>query len=85
MYTYGESITINKINVLNESEFTEEFYMTISINKKNRDNRGMHGIHTINFIDDIMVVDGTKWRFSPITKLKQLALKFGVKRIKKDA
>jgi hypothetical protein len=72
--TYGESIAINKIKVLNEFDIVEEFHMSISINKKNKNNYGMHTIHAINFMDDIIVVDGIKSRFSPISKLKR---KFG--------
>ncbi len=75
-YTYGGSIIINKINSLNDFIYSEEFYMSVSVNKKNKTNQGMHGMHTINVVDDIVVVDGTKWRFSPVTKLKQLKMKF---------
>ena len=63
---YGESITINKVTELNEINVVEEPYMTISINKKNRSNYGMHTIHTINAMDDIIVVDGIRWTFSPL-------------------
>lgn len=61
---YGESITINKINILNEVKFEEEPYMTIRINKKNRDIHGIHTIHTINALDNLIAVDGMKWTFS---------------------
>jgi hypothetical protein len=67
---YGESITINKVIKLTEIDFVEEPYLTISINKNNRSNYGMHTIHTINAMDDIIVVDGLKWTFSPIYRLK---------------
>lgn len=66
---YGESITINKITELNELNVVEEPYMTICIDKKNRNNFGMHTIHTINVLDDIIVVDGIKWTFSPFCQV----------------
>ncbi len=61
---YGESITINKVNTLNEVNFEEEPYMTIRINKENRKIHGIHSIHTINVLDDIIAVDGRRWTFS---------------------
>lgn len=66
---YGESMTINKVTELNEHNVAEEPYMTIRINKSNRFNHGMHTIHTINVMDDIIVVDGIKWTFSPIIQI----------------
>lgn len=75
-YTYGGSITINKLLFLSETEYKEEFYMSVYLNKRKKCNRGMHGIHTINGIDDTIVVDGTQWRFSPSIKLKQVRDKF---------
>jgi hypothetical protein len=80
-YTYGGSITINRISRLTESDFAEDFYMSIEINGKNKFNRGMHAIHTLNSAGDVIVVDGTRWRFSPIVKLKQIRMKLnGVKK-----
>jgi hypothetical protein len=70
---YGESITINKVTELNEINVVEEPYMTICINKKNRYNYGMHTIHTINVMNDIVVVDGKRWTFSPINQFKKFA------------
>jgi hypothetical protein len=67
---YGESITIYKLTELNEMTVSEEPYMNICINKGNRYNFGMHTIHTINTMDDIIVVDGMKWTFSPVSGLK---------------
>jgi|WetSurMetagenome_2_1015567.scaffolds.fasta_scaffold16272_4 hypothetical protein len=67
---YGESITVNKVNVLTESDFDEEFYMTISINESNKQNFGMHTIHTINAFDDLIVVDGMRWAFAPVRQVK---------------
>ena len=80
MYAYGESITINRIKTLNEQEYAEEVHMVIEIDKKNPRNRKMHGIHTINHIDDVIVVDGTVWRFSPALKWKQVKRKMAAKR-----
>jgi hypothetical protein len=68
---YGESITINKVNELNEMNFREEPYMTIFINKKRKFNRGMHSIHTINSMDNFIVVDGEHWTFDPIRQFKK--------------
>ncbi len=78
-YTYGESITVNRITKLTETDYEEDFHMTIALNRKNKNNRKMHGIHTINHLDDIIVVDGTVWRFSIPVKMKQLRLKLGTK------
>jgi len=68
---YGESITINKVNVLDEVNFEEEPYMPIYLNQKNNYNIGMRTIHTINILDDIMVVDGENWIYSPLYRLKR--------------
>jgi hypothetical protein len=68
---YGESITIHKLNVLNENEYKEEFYMQLTINKKNSLNRGIHTIHTINAVQGLIVVDGAKRLFAPLFKTKQ--------------
>jgi hypothetical protein len=66
---YGESITINKVNELNESRYSEEPYMLIKINKENKSNNGVHSIHTMNVLGNFMVVDGEKWTFTPLNKL----------------
>jgi hypothetical protein len=71
---YGESITINKITELNEIHVNEEPYMNICINKKNRCNYGMHLIHTINVMDNIIVVDGEHWTFSPIHQFRKFSI-----------
>jgi hypothetical protein len=65
---YGESITINKIIVLDEKNFSEEPYMIIKINEKNLSKYSIHAIHTFNVQDDIIAVDGIKWIFSPVNK-----------------
>ena len=64
---YGESITINRIIKLNENEFAEEYYFEIAAEKHCEFNSGLH---TINCLDDLIVVDGIKMMFMPITKLK---------------
>ena len=71
---YGKSITINKINRFDEVSFEEEIFMTVSINPKKKYNRGMHAIHTINVKDDLIILDGRKWTFSPIKQYRKLAL-----------
>jgi hypothetical protein len=71
---YGKSITINKVTELNELNVVEELYMTICINKRNINNFGMHTIHTINAMDDLIVVDGIRWTFSPIKGLKDFII-----------
>ena len=67
---YGESITINRITELGEYHFSEEYHMKICIDKNNPYNDRVQTIHTLNIIDDIMVVDGIKWTFSPKNQWK---------------
>lgn len=62
--TYGESITVNRLKVLDEFYFSEEPYMNINISKKNLIENNIHTIHTLNFLNDLIVVDGEKWTFS---------------------
>jgi hypothetical protein len=69
---YGKSITVNKITRLDEVAFTSEFHMNISIDKKNRLNKGMQTIHTINALDDMIIVDGKKWTFSPVKQHREV-------------
>ena len=63
---YGSSIAITKIVTLNETEFIEENYMTLSPGKKDSYNFGMH---TINYQDDLIVVDGLKRTFAPLIQI----------------
>lgn len=63
---YGESITINKINLLTPTRFEEEAYMTI---EPNQDDEFNYGIHTINAIDNLIIVDGQKSHFQPVQQL----------------
>jgi len=67
--TYGESITIYRINLLSEQEFEEEPYMNIEIERNNKHNRNMHSIHTINAMDGIIAVDGEQWIFAPLYRI----------------
>lgn len=67
---YGESITINKVILLDENTYVEEPYMQICINRKNELNRRIKAIHTINILDDLIIVDGLKWTFSPKNQWK---------------
>lgn len=69
---YGESITINRITELSENEFSEEPYFTI---KPENNDKFNSGVHTINCIEDIIVVDGIKMIFMPVTKLKNFLKK----------
>ena len=64
---YGKSLTINKIITLSENEFKEEAYLEITADKKSNYSEG---IHTINFLEDIIVVDGIKMVFMPLKKIK---------------
>ena len=73
---YGESITINKVTELNEISVVEEPYMNLCINKKNKKNKGINTIHTINVLDNLIVVDGEHWTFSPLHQLKKFAVSF---------
>jgi hypothetical protein len=67
---YGESITINKVTELNEKNISEQPYMDIVINKRNKNNTGIRSIHTINVVDNYIVVDGRQWTFSPFKQFK---------------
>ena len=83
-HTYGESITLHKVNVLDEFYYDEEPYMKISIDKKNKKNRRIEKIHTINVVEDIIVVDGGIKIFSPMYKLKE-KINSIIKKNKKEA
>ncbi len=64
---YGKSITIFKINKLSETEFSEDAVIEI---EPPIDSVYSNGIHTINFLDEIIVIDGLRIIFSPIDKIK---------------
>ncbi len=63
---YGKSITLFKINKLTENEFSEEEIIEI---KPPVNSAFSHGIHTINFLNEIIVIDGLRIIFSPIDKI----------------
>ncbi len=66
-FFYGESIDINKILLLNEYEFSEELIFKFKARKNSKFNSGTH---TINFQGNVMVMDGIKFKFKPLLKLK---------------
>ena len=58
---YGEKIVINKINILNENEFSEEFCYELSIPKNSQHN--FIGIHTISCFGNQTIIDGLQKKF----------------------
>lgn len=80
---YGESITINKINILNELNYVEEPHMVISINRNRSTNHNLYTIHTINVLDDIITVDGLRWTFSPKNQWKNFLRNIAYERRRK--
>jgi hypothetical protein len=79
---YGGSITINKVNVIDEMSYKEEPYMSLTINRKNKLNKNILTIHTINVLGDIIVVDGEKRAFYPFRKLKYRLMSYIQARLK---
>ncbi len=69
---YGKSITINKITRLDEAGFESEPYMTIMIDQEIEKNRGIHTLHTLNGTNGIIVVDGTRKKFAPLVRYKEI-------------
>lgn len=70
---YGGSIVINKLILLNEHDFKEEFHFEI---KPEHIGKKIKGIHTINFIEDIIVLDGLVKLFTPINQIKVFLNKY---------
>lgn len=68
--SYGESITINRITEISETNISEEPYMTIQLNPENKNNRRISTIHTINIFKNTIVVDGQISIFSPLQQVK---------------
>ena len=64
---YGKSITINKILRLTEDEFEEECYFEIDASQQSYFNAG---VHTINSSGGMVVIDGVKLLFMPLTKTR---------------
>lgn len=71
---YGESITIQEVMELNEIVVSEKSYLDISIHKKKRHYSGMHTIHTINASNNMIIVDGERWDFSPFQQIKKFII-----------
>ena len=69
---YGRSITINRINRLDETVFESEPYMTIEIDKTNGNNRNIHTLHTLNGEKGVIVVDGIRKKFAPFVRRKEI-------------
>ena len=51
---YGYAIKINEIEVLNETEYKEREVFEVIPDKKNK----LSAIHTMNFVDNLIVIDG---------------------------
>ncbi len=75
-FTYGGSMVINKITRLDEQGFEEELFMRLSPGEKSGKKAGIRGMHTLNIAGQMLVTDGTRWRFSPVIKVRQLMMKF---------
>lgn len=67
---YGESITINRIDNLDENNFREEQHMVIRIDRKAFNNENIMAMHTLNSTGGLIVIDGIKWTFSPKNQWK---------------
>jgi hypothetical protein len=63
---YGESISINKVKILNEFNYVEEPHMTIRIDRNNQSFDNIVAVHTINVCGDIITVDGLRQTYSPV-------------------
>jgi hypothetical protein len=57
---YGEKITVNKINILNENDFGEEIYCEISAPDSEQN---IIGLHTISSFGDSTLIDGLQKKF----------------------
>jgi|GEM_PF-1944164 len=61
---YGENIVINKVNILNEKEFSEDFCYEISVSKNfNKSQHNFIGIHTISSFGNETLIDGFQKKF----------------------
>lgn len=72
---YGESITINKLKILDEMNYEEEPYMEIASNRENNSTKNTYSIHTINVLGRTITVDGQDKSFQPIYKIKNWIFK----------
>lgn len=66
---YGESISLNKIIELTESEYIEEPYMKIGINGNMNGFKNITGMHTINISGNVIVIDGLSLIYSPVRQI----------------
>ena len=64
---YGKSIAISEIIKLTKDAFEERHYCEICADSKSPYNAGLH---TINVLDDVIVIDGVKLLFMPLTKTR---------------
>jgi len=65
-FYYGKSIILNKIEILNESQFKEIPVKEIFAPQNCKYN---FGIHTINISNDVIVIDGLRRIFNPFKKI----------------
>ncbi len=70
-FYYGKSITLNKIEILNESQFKETPVRKFVSSKLKKYN---FGIHTINISDDVIVIDGLRRVFNPLKKISMFLI-----------
>lgn len=66
---YGESIVVNRIVVLNEENFAEEFVREIKPHSKSFN---CEGLHTLSALGNITLIDGKKKVFAPYKPLFSL-------------
>lgn len=64
---YGKSVILQKIIQLDDDKFEEIAVTELTLQKNNKFN---FGIHTINITNDVIVVDGLRKIFSPLTQIK---------------
>jgi hypothetical protein len=61
---YGEKIVVNKINILNENDFNEEFCYEISVPKDSNNSKyNFIQIHTISSFGNQTIIDGLQKKF----------------------
>lgn len=64
---YGKSIIINEIQTLTEDTFVEEAIFEVKPPENTKYN---FAIHTINFSGDVIVIDGLRRIFAPLTQIR---------------
>ncbi|MCP9751049.1 hypothetical protein [Ferruginibacter sp. HRS2-29] len=69
---YGKAVVINRINALTEEDFGEEEHMLL---KAPRHTDYNFACHTLNYLDDIIVIDGLRRKFMPFKQLEIYAQK----------